>query len=153
MTKALLFIGALSIAVSAQAKENVAKLQATLTTGYVESLKKSITLKTDDAGVWTVEIFTECEKYPCSVEDQTTRTQAHLTGMMDARAGDGPLELKFDNGMEVAERATGFGMLPPSLKKKTPMPPPYTLKIKIDGKDLTLPLSMSSSIHTNTYED
>jgi hypothetical protein len=157
MKKAMLILGALMIAGPVLAAAPVKKapkavLQASLMSGHIDALKQSITLTSDSSGVWTLEVQKDCESYPCAVEDVTTRTKMKVVSMMDARAGDGPLEIKFSNGMSLKERATGFGMIPPGARSKMKLPPPFTLDIKINGAEVSLTLTMSSYIHTNTYE-
>lgn len=145
MLKSLLVLSSLSMSLTAfAAPPQKAMLQASLTTGYMENLKESITITSNDKGVWTIETFHECEKYPCSVADQTTQETTSVVSVMDARAGDGPLVVTLANGMVVSERATGFMMMPPKMRKD--LPPPYTLDLKIDGKDTKLPLSIEARI-------
>lgn len=154
MKHAVLFLGLVSAMSTAHSKSTDlrskkprATLEAQLKTDYIEALKKSITLTTNDSGVWTVEIFSQCESEPCNVKDQIQRTKMKVTQIRDSRGGDGPLEIEFDNGMQLNERASGWG-LDPAERKANPQPP-FTLQLKIDGQDLKLPLRLQSSILTN----
>lgn len=149
LTLATLATVSVSITASAAAKAPKAQLSATLTSGHVDALKENIELSSNAAGVWTVTIIKDCESFPCAIADVTSSSKTKVVSMMDARAGDGPLEIKFSNGMVLKERATGFGMLPSAERKKIP---PFTLDISVNGKVMTLPLYMSSYIKTNTYE-
>ncbi|MBC7743141.1 MAG: hypothetical protein H7061_13155 [Bdellovibrionaceae bacterium] len=119
-----------------------ARIEAKLTTAFVDEIQASIDFSSTKDGLWQIEVWNQCPKFPCKPADFKDEKIIAPEIIEDTRAGDGILTMKLTAEMTIIHNPGG--LLPPN----APRPEEYTLKYLLNGKLLVLPLMMESFIVT-----